>query len=212
LPCDLGDLTLGDGETRVPLLAGTAPRALRSVLVYDPIGTGLDHAGAVPVSDPSLGIATAPPSQVSESFEIERDLRQTRGMPAGPVRLLDRHPDGSLELLGTARLFDPATRVAEVDTVAIGTAQGVTGHRARRGLAKDDDQRRFSEEFLVTLDNTRPHPVEVVVREHLYRGQNWTLAYQSAPAVKEGPQQIALRTTVPARGRAKVLYVVVYTW
>jgi hypothetical protein len=51
-----------------------------------------------------------------------------------------------------------------------------------------------------------------VIREHLYRGQNWTLAYQSAPAAKEGPQQISLRTKVPANGQAKVLYVVVYTW
>jgi hypothetical protein len=42
-----------------------------------------------------------------------------------------------------------------------------------------------------------------VVREHLYRGQNWTLAYQPAPAVKEGSQQIALRTTVPVHGRVK---------
>jgi hypothetical protein len=31
-------------------------------------------------------------------------------------------------------------------------------------------------------------------------------------AAKEGPQQISLRTQVPANGRAKVLYVVVYTW
>lgn len=211
-PCDLGVLTLGDGETRAPLLAGAAPRRLRSVLVYDPIGTGLDHAGAVPVSDPALGAETAPPIRVSESFEIERDPRRARGMPAGPVRLLERRPDGSLALLGAARLFDPATRVADVDTVAVGTAQGVTGHRERRDWGKADDQRRFSEEFLITIDNARPRPVEVVLREHLYRGQNWTLAYQSAPAVKEGPQQIALRTTVPARGRAKVLYVVVYTW
>ena len=212
---DLGARVLDDGETRIELAGGggggDAPRALRSVLVYDPIGTGLDHAGAVPVTDPSLG-AEAVPTRVSESFEIDRDPRAIRGLPAGPVRLLERRADGSLELLGSARLFDPATRVARVDTVAIGTAQGVTGKRERRDWGKSDDQRRFSEEFLVTIDNARPRPIEVVLREHLYRGQNWTLAYQSAPAVKEGPQQIALRATVPARGRAKVLYVVVYTW
>jgi hypothetical protein len=55
-------------------------------------------------------------------------------------------------------------------------------------------------------------PVDVVVREHLYRGQTWTLAYHSAPAIKEGAQQIALAAAVPANGEAKVLYVVVYTW
>jgi hypothetical protein len=66
---------------------------------------------------------------------------------------------------------------------------------------------------MITLDNKRAIPVEVLVREHLYRGQNWTLAYHSAPeAAKEGPQQISLRTKVPARSTTKILYVVVYTW
>ena len=59
----------------------------------------------------------------------------------------------------------------------------------------------------------RPDPVNVLVREHLYRGQNWILAYHSAPeATKEGPQQISLRTEVPAKSQQKLLYVVVYTW
>jgi hypothetical protein len=211
-PRELGKLALGNGETRVELLAAAAPRKLHSVLVYDPIGAALDHTGAIPVSDPSIGVEPAAASQVTESFEIDRDPPMTRGLPGGPVRLLERHADGSLELLGESRLFGAATRVADVDTIAIGTARGVVGHRERRDWAKDDDQRRFSEEFLVTIENTRPRPVELVLREHLYRGQNWTLAYQSVAAVKEGPQQIALRTQVPANGRAKVLYVVVYTW
>ena len=211
-PRDLGIVHLGDGETRIELLAGAPPRKMRSVLVYDPIGTRLDHPGASPVSDPTLGASPAAPTRITESFEVDRDERATQGLPAGPVRLFERRPDGSLAILGEARLFDTATQVADVDTVAIGTAEGVIGHRERRGFAKDDDQKRFSEEFLVTIDNARPRPIEIVVREHLYRGQNWTLAYQSAPASKEGAQQISLRTTVPANGQAKVLYVVVYTW
>ena len=211
-PCDLGAVALGDGETRVALLTGAAPRRLRSALVYDPIGTALDHAGAIPVSDPAIGAVPDAPGQVSESFEIDRDPQAPRGLPAGPVRLVERRADGALELLGESRLFDAATRVADVDTIAIGVARGVVAHRIRRDWARDDDQRRFSEEFLIAIDNTRSRPVDLVLREHLYRGQNWTLAYQSVPAVKEGPQQIALRTTVAANSRAKVLYVVVYTW
>jgi hypothetical protein len=211
-PRDLGIVRLGDGETRIELLTEAPPRKMRSVLVYDPIGTRLDHPGAAPVSDPALGASPAAPARITESFEVDRDERTTRGLPAGPVLLFERRPDGSLAILGEARLFDTATRVADIDTVAVGTADGVIGHRERRGFAKDDDQKRFSEEFLVTVDNARPWPIEVVVREHLYRGQNWTLAYQSGPAAKEGPQQISVRTTVPANGQAKVLYVVVYTW
>jgi hypothetical protein len=212
IPCDLGTIELGDGETRVDLLAGAAPRKMRSVLVYDPIGTALDHPGSAPISDPAVGVAAPATSRVTESFEIERDEHSSRGLPGGPVRLIERQPDGSLAVLGESRLGGAATQVAGVDTVAIGTAALVIGHRERRDWARDEVQKRFSEEFLLTIDNARPRPVDLVIREHLYRGQNWTLAYQSAPAAKEGPQQISLRTTVPANGRSKVLYVVVYTW
>jgi hypothetical protein len=208
---DLGARDLAAGDTQVELLAGEPARAMRSVLVYDPVGSHLDRPTAMPAFDPKLGTEPAPP-RVSESFEVERDERAEHGLPAGPVRLYEQRADGSLALLGEARLFEAASRGARVDTIPIGTADGLTGHRERRDWLKDSAQKRLSEELLVTIDNARGRAVDVVIREHLYRGQNWTLAYQSARATKEGPQQIALRTTVPANGQAKVLYVVVYTW
>jgi len=212
-PRALGNVELAAGETRVELLPGEPPRPLRSVLVFDPVGTKLDHGDAAPIRDAMLGVERSPPTRVTESFEIPRRSASSEGLPAGPVRLLQRNADGGLSVLGEARLFDVATRVAEVDTVAIGTAEGVTGRRERRELTIDDDDRRLVEEFVLTIKNTRTVPVEVVLREHLYRGQNWTLAYQTArDPTKEGPQQISLRTTVPASSESKVLYVVVYTW
>ncbi|HEU0029708.1 MAG TPA: hypothetical protein VFQ53_03675 [Kofleriaceae bacterium] len=212
-PRDLGRLDLVEGDTRVELVASAAPRPMRSVLVYDPIGTKLDHASPSPVRDASLGVHPPAPSRVEESFEIPRDEVATRGLPGGPVRLLERRADGSLAVLGEARLFDIATADARVDTVAVGTATGVTGKRVRRELTLDEEHKRLVEEFVITLDNARDQPVEVMVREHLYRGQNWTLAYHSArSASKEGPQQITLRTRVPAKASTKLLYVVVYTW
>lgn len=217
-PRELGVIELGDGETRIELLAGAAPRRMRSLLVYDPIGSALDHAGAAPISDPALG-AAAVAGRVTESLEIERDDSASRGLPRGPVRVFEPAPGGELALVGESELAGAAepTRTAAgtelaVDTIALGTAASVVGHRERRDWARDDVRRRFSEEFLITIDNARPRPIDVVIREHLYRGQSWTLAYRSAPATRDGPQQIALRAAVPAYGRAKVLYVVVYTW
>jgi hypothetical protein len=205
-------MVIGDGETRVDLVRDGS-RRLRSVLVYDPIGTRLDHPGSAPLRDATLGTIPKASERVTESFEIARDLRGTQGLPAGPVRLLERNLDGALAVLGEARLFDAATRVSEVDTIAVGTADGVTATRERRELTIDDEARRLTEEFVITLDNMRAIPVEILVREHLYRGQNWTLAYHSAPeATKDGPQQISLRTRVPAKSKTKILYVVVYTW
>jgi hypothetical protein len=210
-PRELGPLVLGTGETRVELLAPTT-RSMNAVLVYDPIGTKHDHTGASPLTDNRLGLDEKPSARVTENFEVVRDKRASEGLPAGPVRLLELRPDGSLSVLGEARLYDAASRVAEVDTIAVGTAEDVSGLRERRELTVNDDGTRVVEEFLLTIDNQRAYPVRVLLREHLYRGQNWTLAYHSAPeAVKEGPQQIAMRAAVPAKSKTKVLYVVVYT-
>jgi hypothetical protein len=193
-PRELGRMVLRDGETRVDLVSDGA-RRMRSVLVYDPIGTKLDNQGASPMREPSLGSQKAS-TRVTESFEVARDTRSTQGLPAGPVRLLDA-----------------STRVSDVDTIAVGTADGVTATRERREFTVDEDARRLTEEFLITIDNKRTIAAEILVREHLYRGQNWTLAYHSAPgATKDGPQQISLRMSVPAKSQTKLLYVVVYTW
>ena len=210
-PCPLGRVELGP-ETRVQLPGLGAPRAVRSVLIYDPIGASLDNPSAVPARDFDLGVKPPAGTQVTENLQIARDPH-VQGLPAGPVRLFERRPDGSIAELGDGKLFDPADRAATFDTIPIGTARGVTGHRERREITIDDDRHRLTEEFLLTIDNTRPRPVHVLLREHLYRGQNWTLAYNSAmSASKEGAQQIALHTDVPARAKARILYVVVYTW
>jgi hypothetical protein len=214
-PRTLGDVALEPGETIIDMPGISKPRAMRSVLVYDPIGTSHDNPGAVPVRDASLGVSPPPSTRVTESFEIMRDAEATDGMPAGPVKLYEAAPSGALALLGEARLFDDATRVAKVDTIPIGTAAGVTARRERRELTVEDDaqRHRVTEEFVITVDNARDRPVDVLVREHLYRGQTWLIAYESTnhPA-KEGAQQIALRTDVPARAEAEVTYVVVYSW
>jgi hypothetical protein len=209
---DLGALVLPPGETRVQLVAGK-PRRMRAVLVYDPIGTSLDNGSPIPVRDASLGVSETVSSKVSESFEVTRDEHESAGLPAGPVRLVERRTDGRLVVLGEAKLFQPQTRRSDLDTIAIGTADGVTGHRERRDLTDDEGRHRLVEEFVITLENARSEPVEVLVREHLYRGQTWALGYWSEPDItQEGAQAFVMRTRVPARGKVNIMYVVVYTW
>jgi len=211
-PHELGQLDLVEGDTRIDLLPDSRSRPLRSVLVYDPIGPGLDYSNSTPVQNPSLGVVPPPPTRVTESFELDR-APATRNLPEGPVRLFERRPDGSLVMLGEARMFGAGTLTATSDTIAVGTARGVTAHRERRDFSVDQDRKRIVEEIEVTVDNQRDVPVEVVLREHLYRGENWVIAYWSTPDIaKEGKQQVAMRVEVPARQRSTTLYVVVYSW
>jgi hypothetical protein len=214
-PRELGRLDVADGDTRVELIRDPVPRPMRAVLVYDPVGAQHDRSGASPAQDADLGVRPPAGSRVDESFEIEREPALTAGLPAGPVRLLERRADGVLALLGEARLFEATASGAAATTISVGTAERVTGHRERRELTVDNHRRRVVEEFVITIDNQRPRPVEVLVREHLYRGLTWTLAYISVPVgdeAKEGPQQVAPRITVPPRSKGRVMYAVVYWW
>jgi len=211
-PRSLGRIELPPGETRVDLLPDSRPRPMRSVLVYDPIGTKLDTDTTDPVRDVGLGVSQPASARVDESFEIDRD-DTTSGLPGGPVQLVERAADGSLVVLAAARMFDRSTSKANVDTIAIGTATGVSGHRERRDISIDDAAKRLTEEFTITIDNTRPRPISVVLREHLYRSKSWTLAYYSAPrAEQEGTQQVSMHVDVPAKQSLAILYVAVYSW
>ncbi|MEJ7597323.1 MAG: hypothetical protein WKG01_05375 [Kofleriaceae bacterium] len=213
VPRELGIVDLGAGNTRVELLPALQ-RELRAVLVYDPIGTRLDRNLEYPVRDASLGIHPPATPQVTESLELRRDGALTAGLPGGSVRLFERRADGTLAALGEARMFESATRVADSDLLPVRTAEGVSGSRARRELTVDDDNARIVEELEISIENRRAHPIEVVLREHLYRNQTWHLAYYSSYVIakQEGAQQISLRIAVPARTKSKVLYVVVYPW
>ncbi len=210
-PRDLGRVDLVEGDTRIALLPDARWRPAHTVLVYDPFGTALDYENSSPVRKPELGVDPPPDPRVAEGLEVAR-ARDTRDLPAGTVRLLERGSDGSLALRGQAELFGEEMRLAEADTVVFGTATGVTCRRERRDFSVDSDRKRIVEEIEITVDNRRAREIDVILREHLYRGENWTIAYFSNSFSKEGKQQIAMRLRVPARQQRTILYAVVYSW
>lgn len=212
-PRSLGSATIPRGETRIELLANEPPRDMRSVLVFDPWGTTLDHADAEgarhrPYSDAELGVRAG--TRVMESFEITRPKRAPE-LPAGPIRLLARQPDGTLAVIGEAQL-DASSRDLPVDTIAVGTAEGITAKRRRVELTDDPDHHRMVEEFEVSVTNTRAVPVEVTIREHAYRGSAWSLAFSTGAPEQAGLRAFTLRVKVPAKGTAKSSHTIVYTW
>ncbi len=211
-PHALGRLDLVDGEVRAELYPDGQERTLRSVLVYDPVTAKLDNPTPNPVREEAADAVAVKAAPVRESVAIVRDLARDVGLPGGPARLVERRADGSLVLLAEGRMFDAPTRVATFDTIPIGVAKDVLGHRARRDFDLDDDHHRLTEDFTIDLENQRSRPVTVVMIEHMYRSNNWSLAFNSVPVELAGAQQISLRTEVPAHGKASVLYVVVYWW
>jgi hypothetical protein len=209
---DLGRIDVVDGEVRVELYAPGARRALRPTLVYDAIGTTHDNDADAVEKDEDFGLAPPPSTQVVESAEIVRDAAADAGLPSAPARLVERRPDGSLVVLAAGQMFDAHERAAKFDTIPLGIARDVVGHRTRRDFNLDEDRERLTEEFALDLANQRAQPVQVIVREHMYRAARWSLAYASGPVAQDSAQEISLRATIPARGKASLMYVVVYWW
>jgi hypothetical protein len=200
------------GDARLTLVHSTRATPMRSVLVFDPIGAGVERPRTIPSDDPQIGVHPAD-APLLESYELDRDRQVVRGLPAGDARLIERRRDGASVVLGETRMFEPKAHMRTRDTIAVGTAGDVRGKRERRDLSIDDDNHRIVEEYSITFDSARARPTTVIAREHMVRGLNWHLAYYTAAeASQEGTQQVALRAQVPAHGRTKIDYVVVYTW
>lgn len=205
------------GEQAVSLLDGAPALQAEQTLVFDPVGEDKNLTGKQPIYDRDYGLDRKG-TAVSQSIDIDlHDGKLPTGLPAGTVRLLEREPGGALSPLGESRIFEKAgtntEEVAPTTSVAVGRAPMLEGKRFRREYTLDEDAKRLIEEFEIELTSTADRPLEVIVREHLYRGQNWKLVFFSADTVeKEGPQKIALKTVVPAGGTARVVYRILYYW
>jgi hypothetical protein len=73
----------------------------------------------------------------------------------------------------------------------------------RRGLPP---RQRFTVSYRVTLNNAKPDPVTVDVRE--MRNGQWTVVTSSVPLEKLSAAEVRFRMAVPARGEATLAYTV----
>jgi hypothetical protein len=185
--------------TRYPMLDQGREVAVAVRLFHDSVGVELDYRSLKPVAAESYG-AGAPArrgdSTVFRRLEIDRDRAPwLAALPAG-------------ELLG--QTFAPGDDAS----VVLGPAPEWHARRWQSDFLHDPHGRRVVEEIRVKIDSRATEPAVVVVREHLYRGLNWTIAYHNevAAARKEGPQAVRFEVPVPARGSALLVYRVVYTW
>jgi hypothetical protein len=208
-----GAYAVRPGGQRLDLALAGGVLTLKPTLVYDPVGTRLDSATMRPQMDERYGVERWP-SAVDESLLVDLARVADGPLPSGPVRVFAVGEGGALVWRGEGRLLPSAADAERYTTVAVGRSPVVTGKRRRTDFSIDHDALRLVEEVTVTLANAGERPADVLVREHLYRGQCWALAYHSTGdrVAKEGAQQIGLGVVVPAGGEATVMYRVLYEW
>jgi hypothetical protein len=193
-------IELFDAATRVPA---------RKRLVYDGSGGILFYGGLA--QDREFGPSGY--TKVDVFLTLRNDKSSGMGMPlpAGRVRVSQQDKaDGSLEFIGEDTINH--TPKDEDVRVKLGTAFDVVGERRQTDFVLNTKGRTMEEAFEIKVRNHKAQPVEVVVRETMYRWSQWSLVEQSQAPVKKDAQTLEFPVKVAADGEAIVTYRVRYTW
>ncbi len=180
----------------------------RRLLIYDALGA---QSFDEPFTERDPGFAGN--TKVASYLEFRNDSSSGLGipLPAGRVRVSRMDSaDGSAEFIGE----DAIDHTPKDSTVKLklGNSFDVTGERRQADYKVDTRTRWLEEEIEITLHNHKAQPVDVQVREPMYRWSNWQLLAHSPEYHKDSAQLIHFDVTVPKDGTALVRYRVHYSW
>ena len=180
----------------------------KRLLTYDAFAAPA-FGGPYTERDPGV----APNTRVAAWLEFRNDAKSGLGMPlpAGRMRVarIDR-ADGSLEFIGE----DAIAHTPKDETVRLnlGTAFDVVGERRQSDFSVDSRARWLEEAVEVRIRNHKSQPVQVRVREPLYRWSGWKILDSSHAYVKDSAQQVHFDVEVASDAEAVIRYRVRYTW
>ena len=202
--------TIPNNSTKQIELFDTATRVpAKKQLVY--YGGDLGGLYGVPMTERELGPSSNTEVDVWLTFRNDKDSGMGMPLPAGRIRVSQQdEADGSLEFIGEDTVKH--TPKDEDVRVKLGKAFDVVGERRQTDYTVNSKGRVMEEAFEIKLRNHKMQPVDVVVRENLYRWSQWTLLEQSQTSVKKDARTIEFPVKVAADGEATVTYRVRYTW
>ncbi|HEV7609658.1 MAG TPA: hypothetical protein VGO61_20150 [Steroidobacteraceae bacterium] len=164
-----------------------------------------------PYTDRNMGVTTNKKVDVYLEFRNDKQYGLGVPLPAGRLRVsqLDK-ADGSLEFIGEDKI-DHTPKDEQV-RIKLGSAFDVVGERRQVSFSVDTTAKTMEEEIEVKLRNHKTLPVDVVVKENLYRWSNWTILTKTHPFVKQDARTISFPVKVAKDGETVVRYRVRYTW
>ena len=181
----------------------------KKVLVY--YGLAGNYGWDTPMMERDLGLPMNRKVDVYLEFRNDKAVGLGVPLPAGRIRVsqLD-NADGSLEFIGEDRIDH--TPKDENVRVKLGSAFDVVGERRQVDFAVDTRARWMEEEVEVKLRNHKDQPVDVIVKESLYRWSNWKVMTKTHDFTREDARTIHFPVRVAKDGEAVVRYRVRYSW
>jgi hypothetical protein len=202
--------TLPNNSTKQIELFDQAHRIpAKKILLY--YGAPQPYFYPSPATDRDIGVPMNKKVDVYLEFKNDKQFGLGIPLPAGRMRVskLD-DADGSLEFIGEDKI-DHTPKDEEV-RVKLGSAFDVVGERRQVNFTVDTNAKWMEEEIEVKLRNHKPQPVDVVVKENLYRWSNWKILTKSHNYVKEDARTINFPVRVEKDGQTIVRYKVHYSW
>jgi hypothetical protein len=202
--------TLPDNSTKQLELFDQAKKIpARKTLVY--YGLANPWLSTSPYTDRNLGVEMNKKVDVYLEFKNDKQFGLGVPLPAGRLRVstVDQ-ADSSLEFIGED-IIDHTPKDEQV-RVKLGSAFDVVGERRQVDFTVDTKARWMEEEIEIKLRNHKALPVEVIVKENLYRWSNWKVLTKTHEFKKEDARTIHFPVKVAKDGEAVVKYRVRYTW
>jgi len=202
--------TVADNQTKQIELLKVGDVPVKKVFLYN--GAPQYNWGGGLNTDASYG-AEEGNKKVNVIIELKNSQENHMGMalPKGKVRLYKRDPaDQSLEFIGEDEI-DHTPR-DETVRLHIGDAFDIVGERKRTDFHVDLSSHVITESFEIHLRNHKAEPVDVLVKEPLYRGSNWEITDSSQPYDKYDSSTIHFHVHVDKDAEQVVTYTVRYTW
>lgn len=181
----------------------------KKILLY--YGAPIPYVYPTAYTDRDIGVEMNKKVDVYLEFKNDKQFGLGVPLPAGRIRVsqLDK-ADDSLEFIGEDQIDH--TPKDELVRVKLGSAFDVVGERRQVDFAVDTKARWLEEEIEVKLRNHKAQPVDVVVKENLYRWSNWKVLTKTHNFMKEDSRTINFPVKVPKDGEAVVRYRVRYSW
>jgi hypothetical protein len=151
--------------------------------------------------------------KVNVVVEVKNSKENNLGMalPKGKMRLYKRdEADGSLEFIGEDEIDH--TPKDETIKLHIGDAFDIVGERKRMDFHVDASSHVITESFEIRVRNHKTEPVEVLVKETLYRWNNWEITESNQKWTKYDANTIHFPVKVDKDGEQVITYTVRYTW
>jgi len=204
-PSDLPD----NSTKQLELFPSAVAAACKKQLIFTAFENPSFYYGQ-PVQDKSYYATSAGTTAAYLEFANRREVGLGIPMPAGRVRVNQASRDGSLEFIGEDVINH--TPRNEVIKIKLGNAFDIAGERKQMDFKIDVAARWIEETFEVSVRNRKQVPVEVTVREYLYRWTQWTITSKSHDFTKRDAQTLDFPLTIAADAEIKLTYTVRYTW